>query len=75
MFKTLITLILLFYVTYYLLKAILRLVTIFFPQNFKDNLDNRGHKKEGNITIEYPEKHKKHINKDSGEYIDYEEIK
>ena len=32
-------------------------------------------KKDGEVTIDYMPDHKKHIRKDSGDYIDYEEVK
>lgn len=32
-------------------------------------------KREGEVTIEYQPENKKHHNRDSGEYVDYEEVK
>ena len=43
------------------------------PQQNKD-YGNSG-KREGEVTIDFMPKNKKVVNKDKGEYIDYEEIK
>jgi hypothetical protein len=67
------TLILLFLLGYYLIKSVYRLFSLFFSG---DGSDNRKYQsKQGNVTIEYKEPAKKRFDKDSGEYVDYEEIK
>jgi hypothetical protein len=66
-------------VAYYLLKNIFRLFALFVSgkdSNDKDEYTRKTYgKKEGKITIENISKKEKLIKKDSGEYIDYEEVK
>jgi hypothetical protein len=66
--------ILLFIIAYYLIKAILRLFVTFFPGAKKGSFSNFGNK-DGNVTFDPANEKKKRINKDIGEYTDYEEIK
>jgi hypothetical protein len=75
--KNLLLLLILFFLGYTLLKAILRLFT-----SFSENKNNTGKKnsffhKKGNSTITYEDDsvNKKQYGKDDGEYIDYEEVK
>jgi len=42
-------------------------------QQFDKNQQNK--KREGDVTIKYTSETKKHYSQDSGEYVDYEEIK
>ncbi len=63
-----------------------RLVTVFviypFVKGYSGGGGNRGkgtefrnsRKKEGDVTIDYLSKHDKMVNKDKGEYVDYEEL-
>jgi hypothetical protein len=72
--KSLFTFLLLFFVAYYFIKAIYRLIKIFFGADNKDG-KRWSKRNEGDVTIDYQETQKKHIDKNKGEYIDYEEIK
>lgn len=75
MFKNFFIFLLLFIFIYYLIKAIYRLGNLFFQNKFNHSSGSKSQKTKGNITIEYPEGQKKIFSKDSGEYIDYEEVK
>lgn len=74
MLKFLFTVIILFFLGYYLLKAVIRILSIFFVSG-NNSEDKRFRSKDGNVTIEHKEYAKKRFDKDSGEYVDYEEIK
>lgn len=43
--------------------------------NNRDSFDGRSKKKEGEVTVENKDSSGKKINKDEGDYIDYEEVK
>ena len=75
MFKSFFIFILLFIFIYYLIKAIFRLANLFFQIKNNQSSFSKSRKTKGNVTIEYPEEQKKIFSKDSGEYIDYEEVK
>jgi hypothetical protein len=72
--RSIFTFLLLFFITYYIVKAIYRLFKVFFGMDNKNDRRWSG-RKEGDVTIDYQEKQKKRIDKDKGEYIDYEEMK
>jgi hypothetical protein len=73
--KSLFTFLILFFIAYYFVKAIYRLMSVFLNNgNNKSNNKWSGNKK-GNVTIDYQEKQKKRFDKNKGEYIDYEELK
>jgi hypothetical protein len=64
--------------TYYLLKNILRFFALFISGKDKFNHYHtyKSYKKnEGKIVIDNISQKEKHFKKDSGEYIDFEEIK
>jgi|APIni6443716594_1056825.scaffolds.fasta_scaffold213691_2 hypothetical protein len=76
--KNFLLLILLVILAYSLLKAMTRILKIFKPGN--DNSDNTGFnntsgKKGTTITFTDDSLKKKRIDKDKGEYIDYDEVK
>lgn len=72
--KSLLAIFVLFIIAYYFLKALLRLFAIFLAGENKNNFGRWSQKKKSDVTIEYHEKQKKRFDKNSGEYIDYEEI-
>ena len=61
---------------YYLVKFIMWLFKS-PEQPSRSTTSEQSHKKkkEGEVTIDYMPDNKKHIRKDSGDYIDYEEVK
>jgi len=73
--KILVSIIILFFIAYYFLKAIFRLLAIFLIGDSKNNNNRWSQNKKDNVTIDYQQKQKKRFDKNSGEYIDYEEIK
>jgi hypothetical protein len=71
--KSLFTFLILFFIAYYFVKAIYRLIAIFLN---KDNSNKKwSSNKNGKVTIDLQEKQKKRFDKDEGDYIDYEEMK
>jgi len=75
--------ILIILIIYYLVKLISRFVIPFlfkrYAKNINENTGKRKNqnyrkKKEGEVTIDYTPKEKKHFDKNSGEYIDFEEV-
>ena len=61
---------------YYLVKFIVWLFSS--PEKSKrssDSQESQKRKKEGEVSIDYIPDNKKHFNKDSGDYVDYEEVK
>ncbi|UCG27557.1 MAG: hypothetical protein JSV24_11380 [Bacteroidales bacterium] len=62
---------------YYLVKFVIWLFREPAGTNRSAGQYNQEHKKkkEGEITIDFIPENKKHIQKDSGDYIDFEEIK
>ena len=72
--KTLFIYLLLFIIAYYLIKAILRLLLTIFPRLKNTGFSNTTFK-EGEIKFDVTNEKKKRFSKDSGEYIDYEEVK
>ncbi len=73
--KLFLTFLLLFFIAYYFLKALIRLINVFLSNGNQGSNNKWPHNKKGNITIENPEKLKKRFDRNNGEYIDYEEIK
>jgi hypothetical protein len=73
--KALFTTLLLIIIVYYFIKAIYRLVSVFFNTSHPGNNSHRSKNRKGDVTIDYQEKQKKRFDKDKGEYIEYEEIK
>lgn len=45
------------------------------PKSSGSSQKNQQKKKEGEVTIDFKPNNKKHIRKDSGDYIDFEEVK
>jgi hypothetical protein len=73
--KSLFTFIILFFIAYYFVKAIFRLIAVFLNNDNSGNKNKWSNNKKGKVTIDYQEKQKKRFDKDKGDYIDYEEIK
>ena len=64
---------------YYILKSAVRLFLPFLGKKFEEKINqaNRPYqkiKKEGEITIQYKKNETKPIDKNTGEYTDYEEL-
>lgn len=60
---------------YYLVKFIMWIFRpTVKPDNANRSYNTQQKKKEGEITINYISEKKKHIQKDSGDYVDFEEI-
>lgn len=74
MFKNFFTLLILFFLAYYIVKAIFKIVQLLFPRKTTGNFFNSGHNRD-NISMDNSKKQKKRFSKDSGEYIDYEDVK
>jgi hypothetical protein len=67
---------LLFIISYYLIKAIIRLLSIFAKRKIEEkSFFSSGKSGHSDVTIETPDTSKKRFSKDSGEYIDFEEVK
>ena len=71
--KTLFIYALLFIIAYYIIKASLRLLITLFPKLKKYGFSDSNNK-DGAIKFDNTTKKKKRFSKDSGEYIDYEEV-
>ena len=64
---------LIFIIVWYLLKAVMRIVGIFVGT--KANSNNTQQSRKGSVNIDYADAPKKHFGKESGEYVDFEEVK
>ena len=71
MFKLILIAILVFL----LIRMIVSGFYAFFAGATEESIQNPERKREGEVTIEAKPKIEKRINKDDGQYIDYEEIK
>jgi len=60
---------------YYLIKFIMWLFRSPEKPANPSSAQKTQKKAEGEVTIDYIPDNKKHINKDSGDYVDYEEVK
>jgi hypothetical protein len=69
----LLRIILFFIIISFLVRIVGRVLFFFTPKNIKENrtYDSR---KEGEVTVQSNNSNKKKINKDLGEYVNYEEI-
>ena len=70
LFRTLIFAVLI----YLVIRWINRLITPKSSEGYRANSQQQGSKKEGETTIRYNKKGEKIINKDEGEYVDFEEV-
>ena len=75
----LLKIILISFLVYYTVKVALRLFLPFWGRKFEEELyrrtqNNQNIKNEGEITIQYRNEKSKKIDKDIGEYTDFEEI-
>ena len=63
----------LFLLGYYLFRL---LGFLFRPRKSQSNqhFQQNNHRKEGDVSINLKQEQKKHISKDDGDYIDYEEV-
>lgn len=70
---------LILFVIYFIVKIFTRFVLGSYFKNMQRNFENQQNqynkKKEGDVTINTKPKTNKKIDKDEGDYIDYEEIK
>jgi hypothetical protein len=74
--RSVLVLFILFVLVYYIVKALYKLGSVFFsPDNENRNTYRKSKFTEGEISIDKSGEKEKVISKDSGEYIDYEEIK
>lgn len=70
---------LILFVIYFIIRLFTRFVLGSYIKNMQRNFENQQYnnnkKKEGDVTINTKPKSDKKIDKDEGDYIDYEEIK
>ncbi len=70
----LIRFILFFILIYLILTSLGRFIFGLCRNSRMSGRDNSDTRREGDVTIQYGEKNKKKISKDTGEYINYEEV-
>ena len=76
MLKTFFTFLLIFVLSYYLIKSVFRLLGLFSSKNQSEESQGYTRKsKKSKVTFDDVEPQKKRFGKDSGEYVDFEEIK
>lgn len=63
----------LFFLAYYLLKYIVRLFAIYKPERKNSHINTENHSQQA--SSEKTTIFRKKINKDEGDYVDYEEVK
>jgi hypothetical protein len=74
--RSILVLFILFILGYYIVKALYKLGSVFFTPGSGNRTTYRKSKfSEGEISIDKSGEKEKVISKDTGEYIDYEEIK
>ena len=76
MIKSFFAFLILFLISYYLIKAVVRLFKLFTANKAEGNKSTSTFfSKKGNVTFQNTEPRKKHFDKDTGDYVDYEEVK
>ncbi len=76
--KFLLSLIIFFIITYYVVKLIGKALFPLILKNLNkqyQSKDESGKKQEGKVNIKYSQNQKKFINDNEGEYINYQDIK
>jgi large-conductance mechanosensitive channel len=67
---------LIIFIIFFLVRVIVRFIFRSYVRNVQQNFENQqNHKKEGDVTINTKPKAGKKIDKDEGDYVDFEEIK
>jgi len=66
---------LIIFIIFFLVRVIVRFIFRSYVKNMQQNFENQQkNKKEGEVTINTKPKTGKKIDKDEGDYVDYEEI-